>query len=199
MERAFASDPLFTWVFPSSETRPAALRRFMRVPVEYGVRYGRVTASHDAKAVCVWIPPGPGLTIPRMIRCGFLGIPFRVGFGPFARFAGANGVMDKIHKRRVPESHWYLLLVGVDPELQNRGVGSALVKEGLLQADQSSCPCYLETSEKRNLAFYERHGFVVLEEATLGKGGPLAWAMRREPQRGSTATGASANHGPQAG
>lgn len=81
------------------------------------------------------------------------------------------------------------MVVGVDPELQNRGVGSALVKEGLALADQSGCPCYLETSEKRNLAFYERLGFVVLAEATLGAGGPLAWAMRREPQRGSTAAG----------
>lgn len=190
---------MFTWVFPDAGTRPAALRRLIRVPLEYGVRYGRVTTSHDAKAVCVWIPPGTGITIPRMIRSGFLGVPFRIGFGPFAKFAGANEVMDKIHKKHVPEPHWYLMVVGVDPELQNHGVGSGLVKEGLTHADQSGCPCYLETSEKRNLAFYERLGFVVIEEATLGKGGPLARAMRREPQRGSTATGTSANRGPQAG
>jgi ribosomal protein S18 acetylase RimI-like enzyme len=134
-----------------------------------------------------------------MIRSGFLGVPFRIGVGPFAKFAGANDIMDKIHKKRVPEPHWYLMVVGVDPELQNRGVGSALVKEGLTQADQRDCPCYLETSEKRNLAFYERLGFVVLEEATLGKGGPLAWAMRREPQHGSIPPGTSANPGTRAG
>jgi hypothetical protein len=32
-------------------------------------------------------------------------------------FAGANDVMGKLHKRFVPELHWYLLIVGVDPEL----------------------------------------------------------------------------------
>jgi ribosomal protein S18 acetylase RimI-like enzyme len=134
-----------------------------------------------------------------MLRSGFLGLPFRIGLGRFAKFAGANDVMEKIHKRRVPEPHWYLMVVGVDPELQNRGVGSALVNEGLTRADESGCPCYLETSEKPNLRFYERLGFVVLEEATLGKGGPPAWAMRREPRRGSTAEGPSASHGRQAG
>jgi ribosomal protein S18 acetylase RimI-like enzyme len=120
-----------------------------------------------------------------MIRSGMLGVPFRTGLRPFVKFMGANDTMDKIHKKRVPEPHWYLMVVGVDPELQNRGVGSALVKEGLARADQSGHPCYLETSEKRNLAFYERLGFVVLEEAKLGAGGPLAWAMRRERRSGA--------------
>ena len=182
LERAFSPDPLFTWVFPDPATRPPALQAFMRVPLEYGLRYGKVTTSHDTKAACLWIPPGPGITIPRMIRSGMLGAPFRTGFGPFVKFMTANETMDKIHKARVPEPHWYLMIVGVDPELQSQGVGSAIVREGLALADRESAPCYLETSERRNLAFYERLGFVVLEEATLGKGGPKAWAMRREPR-----------------
>ena len=182
LQRAFSPDPMFTWLFPDPATRPAVLQRLIRVPLEYGLRYGRVTASQDAKAACVWIPPGPGITIPRMICSGMLGVPFRTGFGPFGKFMTANETMDKIHKARVPEPHWYLAVVGVDPEVQNRGVGSAIVREGLALADRESKPCYLETSERRNLAFYERLGFVVLEEATLGKGGPTAWAMRREPQ-----------------
>lgn len=74
------------------------------------------------------------------------------------------------------------MVVGVDPVLQGQGFGSALVREGLALADRESKPGYLETSEPRNLAFYQRVGFAVLEEATLGKGGPTAWAMRREPQ-----------------
>lgn len=180
LERAFSPDPMFQWVFPDPDTRPAALQRLLRVPVEYGFRYGRVTASHDARAVSVWIPPGTAVTIPRMIRCGMLGVPFRIGFGPFGTFMAANDVMDKIHKSRAPEPHWYLMVVGVDPDLQGQGAGAALVRDGLSLADRESRPCYLETSEPRNLAFYGRFGFVAVEEATLGKGGPKAWAMRRE-------------------
>ena len=55
-------------------------------------------------------------------------------------------------------------------------------REGLAVVDRESKTCYLDTSDRRNLAFYERLGFVVVEEATLGKGGPKAWAMRRKPQ-----------------
>jgi ribosomal protein S18 acetylase RimI-like enzyme len=158
---AFLPDPMITWVFPDAAGRPAGTRALMRVLVGYGLRYGTVTASHDARAVCVWIPPGPGITIPGLIRSGMLGLPFRAGLGPFSRFMAANEVMDKIHKARVPGPHWYLFGVAVDPELHGQGIGSAIIREGLAVADRESKPCYLETSEPRNLALYKRLGFAV--------------------------------------
>lgn len=179
---AFLPDPMITWVFPDTAGRADGVRALMRVLVRYGLRYGSVTASHDARAVCVWIPPGPGITIPGLIRSGMLGMPFRIGFGPFGRFMAANETMDKIHKARVPGPHWFLFGVAVDPELHGQGIGSSIIREGLARADRESRPCYLETSEPRNLALYKRLGFAVLEEATLGKDGPPAWAMLREPQ-----------------
>jgi ribosomal protein S18 acetylase RimI-like enzyme len=184
LARAFSPDPMFTWIFPDPEKRPRSLRRFLRVPLEFGRRYGRVTQSHDGMAVAIWIPPGRTMSAGGMVRSGILAAPFRVGFRPFATFMGALEVMERIHKKHVPEPHLYLAIVAVDPELQGRGLGSALVTEGLMQADRANCTSYLETSERRNLAFYERQGFAVVETATLGDGGPPAWAMRREP-RGS--------------
>lgn len=184
LERAFSPDPMFTWLFPDPEKRSRSLRRLNRVMLEFGRRYSRVTQSHDGMAVAIWIPPGLTMTVGRMVRSGILMAPFQVGFRPFARFMGALEIMERIHKTHAPEPHWYLGIVAVDPALQGRGLGSALVKEGLMQADQADCPSYLETSEQRNLAFYERHGFVVVETATLGDGGPPAWALRRDP-RGS--------------
>jgi ribosomal protein S18 acetylase RimI-like enzyme len=183
LERAFASDPMFAWIFPDSGQRSRSLRVLNRVPLRYGLRYGHVTESNDARAVAIWIPPGRSITVSGMIRCGVLAVPFGIGFRPFARLMGANDVMGKIHYKCVPEPHWYLLIIGVDPDLQGHGLGSALVKEGLTRADEAQCPCYLETSEERNVAFYERLGFAVVGTAALGKGGPPGWAMRRDPQR----------------
>lgn len=181
LERAFAGDPMFTWMFPDPHQRSRALRLMNRVPLRYGLRYGLVTESNDGRAIAIWIPPGRAITVGGMIRCGMLGMPFGVGLRPFAMFMGANDVMGTFHKKYVPEPHWYLMVVGVDPDLQRRGLGSALVKEGLARAEASNGPCYLETSDERNLAFYERHGFVVVGTAPLGKGGPPGWAMRRNP------------------
>jgi ribosomal protein S18 acetylase RimI-like enzyme len=183
LERAFVNDPMFTWIFPDPSKRSVSLRVLNRVPLEYGVHYGRVTQSDGGKAVAVWIPPGREMTVVGMIRSGMLGVPLRIGFRPFAMFMGANEVMARLHKKHVPEHHWYLVVIGVDPELQGRGRGTALLEEGLARADQSKRPCYLETSEERNLNLYERHGFKVVATTSLGDGGPTAWAMRREAAR----------------
>jgi ribosomal protein S18 acetylase RimI-like enzyme len=95
--------------------------------------------------------------------------------------------MDKIHKRHMGGPHWELLLVAVDPQLQDQGRGSALVREGLARADEAGLPCYLNMNTPAELPLYERLGFTVLEEATLGKEGPPAWAMRREALAGGGA------------
>jgi ribosomal protein S18 acetylase RimI-like enzyme len=180
LAKAFHSDPMFEWIFEDPAERPRALGHFLRVPLKYGLRRGHVTQSDAAKAIAIWIPPGRSVTTGGMIRAGMLAIPFRVGFRPFGMFMGAMGVMEKIHKRHVSKPHWYLMIVGVDTELQGHGRGAALVKEGLDRADGEALPCYLETSEERNLRFYERLGFKVVESARLGAGGPEAWAMLRE-------------------
>jgi GNAT superfamily N-acetyltransferase len=154
LTRAFHTDPMFEWIFPDPAERSRALGHLLRVPLRYGLRRGHVTQSDAAKAVAIWMPPGRSVTPGGMIRA--------------------------IHKRRVSEPHWYLMIVGVDTELQGQGRGAALVKEGLDRADREALPCYLETSEERNLRFYERLGFKVVESARLGAGGPEAWAMLRE-------------------
>ncbi|CAN5867929.1 GNAT family N-acetyltransferase [soil metagenome] len=183
LTRAFDADPMFRWIFPDPQERARSLRVLNRVPLRFGLSHGRVTQSHDGMAVAIWIPPGQAVSLGGMVRSGMLTVPLRVGLRQFGRFVGANDVMGKIHARHVPELHWYLMVVGVDPELQGRGVGSALVQEGLSKADENNSVCYLETSEERNVPFYQRYGFTVLEQAPLGANGPPGWAMRRQPRR----------------
>ena len=179
LTKAFHTDPMYERIFPGPAERSGALSHLLRVGLRYGLRRGHVTQSDAAKAVAIWMPPCRSVTPGGMIRAGMLAIPFRVGFRPFGRFIGAINVMEEIHKRRVSEPHWYLMIIGVDTELQGQGRGAALVKEGLDLADREALRCYLETTQERNLRFYERLGFKVAESARLDAGGPEVWAMLR--------------------
>lgn len=118
-----------------------------------------------------------------MIRAGMMSAPFKFGIGAFGRFLSANNHLEHLHKRDVPQQHWYLMILGVDPPRQGQGLGSAVILPVLDRADRENLPCYLETAKERNLPFYRKHGFEVVVEDDLPRGGPHFWTMLRQPAR----------------
>ena len=84
------------------------------------------------------------------------------------------------------EPMWYLDHVGVDPDHQGGGIGSALVKLGLARAAEDGIPAYLEAGNPRNVPCYERLGFKVIAEADPPDGGPHIWFMRCDPRQAAT-------------
>ena len=80
------------------------------------------------------------------------------------------------------EPHWYLASLGTAVGRQGTGVGSALMRPVLEHCDAEGMPCYLESSKERNVPFYRRHGFEVVQEAPLPGDGPPIWTMWREPR-----------------
>ena len=82
----------------------------------------------------------------------------------------------------MPVAHFYLSALGVEPERQGEGVGTALMQPVLQRADRDERACYLETATGRNVLLYERQGFEVVEELTLPGTDVHGWLMRRLPR-----------------
>ena len=57
------------------------------------------------------------------------------------------------------EAHWHLGPVGVLPDRQGGGVGSALMEAFVARVDDDGSAAYLETDKPENVGFYERFGF----------------------------------------
>ena len=176
LARAFHDDPVMAWMFPDEERRLEQNERFFRLRVRGLLAQDETyTTTGHAGAAC-WAQPGRW-------EMGLLeGIAFTLRVTAMVRTRApllARGwqIIDGAHPR---EPHWYLAILGTEPEAQGRGVGSALLQPVLDDCDRNEVPAYLESSKERNVAFYARHGFRVTQELALPEGPPV-WAMWRDP------------------
>jgi ribosomal protein S18 acetylase RimI-like enzyme len=181
--RAFVDDPAFSWMLPDEAKRAAPLEWFFTCASDYGLRWGEVYRAGEAiDGAAIWLPPGD-TSVPamRMMRVGMWQGPFRLGLGAMRRFLTFVEWSERLHKKNVPEPHWYLMVLGVDPTRQGQGVGSGLITPMLARADEQGRACYLETAKERNVTFYRKHGFDVVDDEHLPTNGPRVWTMLRKP------------------
>jgi ribosomal protein S18 acetylase RimI-like enzyme len=174
LARAFHDDPVMSWVFPDPSRRVGQAARFFSLRLRTLVPDGEVYTTDGLDGGAVWAVPDrwrvsatDGL---RMLRLG-------LGW----RFPRIVRGLTRIEMRHPHEPHYYLAILGTEPSMQGRGVGSALLEPVLASCDADEIPAYLESSKERNVAFYARHGFRVTEELDLPKG-PRVWLMWRDPR-----------------
>lgn len=87
--------------------------------------------------------------------------------------------LDEAGKLHPTQPHFYLPCIGVDPACQGKRLGSAIMAHLAAKADQAGVGCYLENANPRNLPFYQRFGFEILNEIEIL--GFANWFMWREP------------------
>ena len=75
------------------------------------------------------------------------------------------------------EPHVHLGPIGVAPERQRQGIGTALMQRYVEFLDQQKVAGYLETDRPENVEFYKKFGFAVQREEELI--GTLTWYMWR--------------------
>ena len=193
LARAFMDDPVARWSCPIEELRMGVLERFQGARLRQLLGHSEIWMSEDGSSAALWAPPGHWRTTtredleiaravlhPRLLRR----LPLSM--------TGLLGV-EKRHPREPP--HWYLAVLGTDPPAQGRGLGSAALRPVLEQCDADGVGAYLESSKERNIDFYARHGFRVMDELRLPRG-PRMWPMWRDPRPDGRIMSGRANQQP---
>lgn len=182
LARAFFTDPIFSWAQPDDDARRAMGPWFTSV-VQWGLRYGEVKHIGSAsapEAVAVW--GQQGTTLFEQVRSGMAYRTFGLGLTALTRLLRVSLELGALHEKLCPEPHRYLYMLGVDTALQGKGLGSALIRPTLAQADREGRPCYLETATEVNVPFYLRHGYLPVHEGEVLKGAPKFWLLKRPPR-----------------
>lgn len=176
MAKAFHDDPVIGWLMPDARRRPARLRRFFGIELRHvALPRGCVWTTGDLSAAALVLPPRRWrVPLPATLREGSA---FGLGLARAARLGAA---MEWRHAHEVRGPHYYVRDIGVLPEMQGRGLGSALMAPTLERCDREGLPAYLEASSERSAALYERLGFEHLSELSV-LGSPPLWLMLRPP------------------
>jgi GNAT superfamily N-acetyltransferase len=177
--RAFQDDPGWSHLLPDPKDRTERLRVFFETELRgMAIPLGLVWTTDAVAGGAVWAPPdawrvpvtATARELPPMVRV--FGRRLLVALRSRLRMEGR-------HPRKPP--HWYLAFMGVAPEWQGKGLGTALMRPALEVLDAAGTPAYLESSTPRSRALYQRNGFAVTGEFNLPADGPPLWQMWREP------------------
>lgn len=178
LARAFYDDPLFRWMFPRDARRLRQARRHFEQRTRQLLAQNEVYTTDGNVGAALWARPDEWRDPPLAALRQLATLTPALG----RRLPLTLRAMHEIELRHPSDPHWYLAVLGIDPERQRRGVGSALLSPVLAACDRDATPAYLETAREHNVDFYARHGFEVVESLTLPEGPPI-WLMWRTPRR----------------
>jgi GNAT superfamily N-acetyltransferase len=170
---AFAADPFVRWIYPNANQY---LVHFPRALLAFGgvaFTEGGVWQLGDFVAVALWMPPG----VEPDGDATLAEFQASVDPGRLDNLEAVFGQMDEAHPKT---PLWYLPWFGVDSAVQGQGFGSDLIKPCLDIVDRDHLPAYLDSTNPRNVSFYERHGFTVTGEWRAGDSPPII-SMLRDP------------------
>ena len=175
---AFFDDPMMTYMLPDAVHRRRVLPRYfgsvLRVAQTHGVI--RVAAEGDVvQGSVIAMPPGT-YPIPLLPQVREFGTMFAAG-----RHATRVSFFDVpvIDRVRPKSPYWYVMFLGTDPAHQRSGIGAMLLQEVFDRASADTLPVYLSTMNERNVVYYQRFGFELRDQLTMGKRGPQTWTMLR--------------------
>ncbi len=172
---AFHHDPVSAWLLPDDNDRTQRHPQLLRVLLHTAQTYGRVDIASDEDGLCgaaLWLdidPDRPRTDDP---------LPLQLALGP--NFGRLQSLLAATRPDTV--EHAYLLSIGILPEYQSHGIGTALITQRLAALNTTATPAYLEATSPRATSLYRRLGFTPHgEPLRLPNGGPDLYPMLWNP------------------
>lgn len=176
--RAFVDDPVMRWMQPDAARRAAALPGFFGALTRHHFLAGSgvevALPDTGGGGAALWDPPGRWKQSQRE-QLRMLPAVIRAFRGRLGEGRALTEQMKAVHPQ---EPHWYLAVIGSDPDVRGGGFGAALLRSRLDRCDDEGAPAYLESSNPDNIGYYNRFGFEVTGEIVI-PGGPSLWPMWR--------------------
>ena len=177
LAEAFLEGPIADWLIPERTTRLEVYRKYFRIFVDHIGVHGVIHVTEDLSGAALWLDETAEGGSPEIENYDRL---LAEAGGHWAhRLTMIDDTFARVHPH---DPHWYLMFIGVLPSKHGRGAGSALLDFGHQAFGEFAA--YLEASNERNKALYERHGYkpMTTRGVMLPDNGPPVWPMWRKPR-----------------
>jgi GNAT superfamily N-acetyltransferase len=173
---AFNADPAARWTWPRADVYLQSMSQAARAFSSKGFALGTAYETGGFAGVALWLPPGVSADEEALTNI----------MDHTAR-AEIKGDLEQVFERMAgfhpQQPHWYLPLIGVDPSRQGQRLGDQLMAHALARCDTDGLPAYLESSNPRNIPFYERQGFEALGKIQVGSSPTIVPMLRKARTR----------------
>lgn len=130
--------------------------------------------SEDINGYVILIPPK---------QTGIKAIPYLLGggykFSPsiIYRLNCYESYVNKIKKKYTDYNCWYVNNLSVKKDMQRKGIGTKLLEPIIQYCLDNNTKLYLETNTQKNVNFYKKLGFTLVDESTIPNSNVKNYAM----------------------
>src|SRR5665647_1111226 len=165
LAESFNDNKSVNYIIKQDKKRSQRIRKLMEYSFEVCYLFGDVFLSDDKKGCALILLPDKKRTNFKSI---LLDVKLIITCTGLANLAKAITRESKIKELQPKKLMYYLWFIGVDKKEQNKGIGTALLKEVINQSISMNRSVYLETSTMKNIPWYEKFGFKIYNELDLG-------------------------------
>lgn len=164
LTKSFDTNQSVNYIVKQDQKRVHRVSSLMDYSFEVCYLFGDVLLSDDKKACALITYPDKKKTTLKSILLDAKLILSAVGLKNIKKTLARESMINKIQPK---EPKYYLWFIGVDPQYQNKGIGSVLLNEIIEDSAHKKRPIYLETSTLKNLPWYKKFGFQIYHEFDL--------------------------------
>jgi ribosomal protein S18 acetylase RimI-like enzyme len=165
LANSFDDNKSVNYIIKQDKNRQRRIKQLMAYSFDVCNCFGRVVLSEDKKACALIVFPDEKHTTLKSILWDIKLIANCIGVKGVSK---AMSREKKIKDLQPKEPIYYLWFIGVKPDAQHRGIGSALLRQIIQDAEQENRPLCLETSTQKNIPWYQKFGFTIYNELDIG-------------------------------
>ena len=161
LTKAFDTNKSVNYVVKQDKKRIERIKKLVEYSFDVCYLFGDILLSDDKKASALILYPDKKKTTLKTILLDIKLAFLSIGISRVKKVLDRESRIKKFHPK---EPFCYIWFIGVNPENQNKGIGSVFIQEIIKESISKKRPIYLETSAIKNLPWYKKFGFEIYRE-----------------------------------